>query len=294
MMWTDESLGRTAESSERQKNTRRKGDKKAKMWQIFLLHESDGGLFVGACSVSLLSSQMQKCKGSRPEAAFHYLFICARHRDVDGDHKYKHRLKKSRPLWLCQAAVEECWTTFTSPSFSFFSLFPFISPFSLLANTCVLIPAPSTLSAGGHRQIPSPPFFLLPPPYPVSQLTLVSVMDHIWERLSRSRAVCRSTAREQIWIHSPRGGGRQTLLHNQWTFTGGMNEWSSVSTNLSFRWCISFVGCSHIHDPPRALNTPDFSVALFLVCNLETLQWPWIILGGGLMRAGCSHDSTEI
>lgn len=36
--------------------------------------------------------------------------------------------------------------------------FPFISPFSLLANTCVLIPAPSTLSAGGHRQTPSPPF----------------------------------------------------------------------------------------------------------------------------------------
>lgn len=64
-----------------------------------------------------------------------------------------------------------------SPS-SFFPIF--------LAYTCVPIPAPSTLSAGGHRRFPplSPP--PPPPPRPVSQLSPVSVMDHIWERLSYS------------------------------------------------------------------------------------------------------------
>lgn len=39
---------------------------------------------------------------------------------------------------------------------------------------------------------PAPPRFFLPspPPHPVSQLILVSVMDHIWEGLSCSGSVC--------------------------------------------------------------------------------------------------------
>lgn len=42
---------------------------------------------------------------------------------------------------------------------------------------------------------PPPPSFFCPPPpppfYPVSQLMLVSVIDHIWDRLDCSRSVCK-------------------------------------------------------------------------------------------------------
>lgn len=61
-----ESPASSAESAEKAGKTRqRKEDKKAKIRQIYLLDESDGGLFVGACSVSLLGSRMQKMQGQQ-------------------------------------------------------------------------------------------------------------------------------------------------------------------------------------------------------------------------------------
>lgn len=42
-----------------------------------------------------------------------------------------------------------------------------------------------------------PPLPPPPPPHPVSQLILVSVMEHIWERLSCSESVCWSPARKR-------------------------------------------------------------------------------------------------
>lgn len=186
-------------------------------------------------------SSALRCKNAKPADLRLHSIICS-HAHVRGMlmeiANINTGLKK-----LCQAAVGE-----RILSLSIFS--PFISPFSLLANTCILIPAPSTPSAGGHRQTRSPPFFssLLLTPF---LNPLVSVMDHIWERLSRSRPVCRSTAREQIWILPGAGtflsgGGRQTLLHNQCMFTGrargGLNDHILLVTSLSS--CVF----NHIHD----------------------------------------------
>lgn len=152
---------------------------------------------MGACSVSAL-----RCRNARPAEMFCFRLrsiICsyARVRGMLMEivsantglnaQKVEPRSDSAKLLWR-SVGLHVC----ISISDSFFSsLSPFFTP--LLANACVLIPAPSTLSAGGHRRLPPvfpPLLYPPPPPHPISQLILVSVMDHIWERLSRSSSVC--------------------------------------------------------------------------------------------------------
>lgn len=233
MVWIDECLGSVAVSSENQENTQRKGNKKGKIWQIFLLHESDGGLFVGTCSVSLLSSHRQKMQSQQTWGCI----------------PLSVHMRMSEGCWW-RSQIKKKWTSPTLPSCcggvldyisvspSFFLSSPLFHSWPTLVFSFQLH-QPCLL--GVIARLPLP-LFLLPPPYPVSQLSLVSVMDHIWERLSRSRLVWRSTARELIWILPVAGtflsgGGRQTLLQNQCMFTGGggggVNDYLLLVTSLS-------------------------------------------------------------
>lgn len=57
----------------------------------------------------------------------------------------------------------------------------FSPPAALLANTCVHSSSINPVCWGSSTvSLPPPP---PPPPHPVSQLMLVSVIEHIWERL---------------------------------------------------------------------------------------------------------------
>lgn len=120
------------------------------MTDLCLLCESD-------TRVSQICSPMQKRKASRPALRP----LSARRSRVDGDHKYKHRFRNVDPhlaklLWRSVGPhfhVSQSPPSLSSPPFH-----------STLANTYVLIPAPSTLSAGGHRQTPPPPPTPFPPP----------------------------------------------------------------------------------------------------------------------------------
>lgn len=106
-------------------------------------------------------------------------------------HINRFKLSKSRPalclLPSCCGGVLDYIRA--SPSSS---LFPPVSPFSpcswptLVFSFQLHQPCLLGVIAG------SPPLFPpLLPPHPVSQLTCVSVIVHIWERLSRSRSVCK-------------------------------------------------------------------------------------------------------
>lgn len=80
----------------------------------------------------------------------------------------------------CRGVLNNICATHLSPApVSFFRL---CFHFALCQHFC----SPSSISAVCWGSEPGPPFppSLSSPPTPVSQLVLVSVMEHIWERLS--------------------------------------------------------------------------------------------------------------
>lgn len=74
---------------------------------------------------------------------------------------------------------------YVSPFFSPFFPSPyfFSPPAALLANTCVHSSSINPVCWGSSTVSLPPPPPPPPPPHPVSQLMLVSVIEHIWERL---------------------------------------------------------------------------------------------------------------
>lgn len=215
--------------------------------------------------------------------------------------KFEPRSDSAKLLWRSVVHLH------LTPLFFFRLLFYTV----ILAN--ILIPAPSTLSAGGHRQPPPPSHFfssLFPPPFPhpVSQLILVSVIDHIWERLSCSGTVCLKHSQKAggLFILASRSGSRLLQGRSPFGVEPGTPDTSLVTDNhvhrdewvlVYFWWPLFQLVCRALSvvpismlPHPCALNSPGLKL-LFL---LKTLLWPWIIRGEGLMWAGCSEDSSEM
>lgn len=134
--------------------------------------------------------------------------------------------------WYCQG----CWTTFLCCIL--FTLF--------LANTCVLIPATSTPSAGGHRQLPSPFFSWTS--------TSSSPCFSTYSCLTNGPHLAETEGLQQT--HSPSSGDNQAFPHSQ--ITGGMNVCLYVSHDLSLSLSTGFLG----HSPLCALHSPSLSAAL--------------------------------
>lgn len=166
-----------------------------------------------------------------------------------------------------------------------------VSPSSsfLLANTSILIPAPSTLSAGGHRR--------LPPPFPSSSSPCFWTHSCLGNGLhlgeieplelcllkpsseSRGSLMLPPDLRPTFSRDSPLESSRaDTLLRIQCMFTRGMID-------LSFGLCIGFFSAVPMSVIPCCALK---SAALSLVSSSETLQW-YIIRGEGLMGAGFSE-----
>lgn len=183
--------------------------------------------------------------------------------------------------------MEECWTRFLSLHLPFF---PPPSPFFtlLLANTCVLIPAqPCLLGVIASSLLPPSSFSPC-----FSTHSCLTNGPHLGE--IEPLSVClpkRSQRRESsrggfLILHPDLGractreitlGYRQAVPHVQYTFTRGMNECLSISSDLSFSLCISFSAVPISLIPPvcpKFPQSPCSSAVLFLVCTSETSEWP--------------------